>query len=164
MLQNDCSWRSGLERFSLVYGTLHSVSSWSKHYLRTIRRGKLAPFDAHRFRHRENELVAFNCRNQRQPNTCVAARRLNDCGARLQSPILLGRLDHRQSNTILYAAAGIEVLHLRQNTGTSLIEPVGDFNKRRGSNLLQNILYHIHALRFSLLPLLAQTICENTCN
>ena len=51
----------------------------------------------------------------REAHAGVAAGRLDDGPARLDEPVALGGLHHRQRDAVLHRAAGVEVLHLDQH-------------------------------------------------
>jgi hypothetical protein len=70
---------------------------------------------AHLVRHHENGLVALDGGNERQANTRVARRRLDDGASRLELAFLFGSVDHGDAYTVFDASAGVEVLDLHVN-------------------------------------------------
>src|SRR5208282_2174479 len=89
---------------------MHPARVRRQHQLRAVRDQQRAPLFAHRVGHRENQLVAFHRGDQREADTGVAGGRLDNSIAGLQAAGFLGRLDHREADSVLNAAAGIEVL------------------------------------------------------
>ncbi len=69
---------------------------------------------AHLVRHDEDAAVAAKGCRHREPGARVARRRLDDRAARAQTAVLLRRLDHREPDTVLHRAAGVQILELRQ--------------------------------------------------
>src|SRR4029079_13156745 len=65
--------------------------------------------------HRADEAVSLDPGGHGQTHTGVAARRLDDRPAGLEQALALGVLDHAQTDAVLYRAAWVEVLHLRDD-------------------------------------------------
>ena len=61
-------------------GAFHALGAGREHELRAEHREQRAPLERHRLGHREDELVAFGRRDERQRDAGVAARRLDDHG------------------------------------------------------------------------------------
>ena len=70
---------------------------------------------AHLVGHDEDAAVALERRGDREPDARVPRGRLDDRAARLQQPVALGRLDHRQADPVLDRAAGVQVLELGED-------------------------------------------------
>jgi len=73
---------------------------------------QLAPLDAERLRHRDDERIALLGAHHRQADAGVAARRFDHRLARLELAGRLGVLDHPEGQPILDRAQGIEGLDL----------------------------------------------------
>ena len=70
---------------------------------------------AHALRQGEHEVVALRRADERERDPGVARRRLDDRrAARLDQPVGLGGLDHRDADAVLDAAAGVERLELAE--------------------------------------------------
>jgi hypothetical protein len=72
---------------------------------------------AHLVRHDEDTAVALARRGDGEADAGVAGGRLDDRSARLQLPVALGLLDHREPDPVLDRAARVEELELRKNPG-----------------------------------------------
>ena len=59
--------------------------------------------------------VALLRGGEREADAGVAGGRLDDRPARLEQPVALGRLDHREADPVLDRAAGVEVLELGED-------------------------------------------------
>ena len=70
---------------------------------------------AHLVGHDEDAAVALACRRDGEADAGVAGGRLDDRPARLQLPLALGLLDHREADPVLDRAAGVEVLELGED-------------------------------------------------
>ena len=108
----------------------HALGAGGQDQFRPVSRQKTAALDAHRLGHRENETVPLQRRRQGQTDARVAAGRLNDQRPGLQPALAFGRLNHRQPHAVLHAAAGIEILGLRQNLGLAVIEAAQGHERR----------------------------------
>ena len=71
-------------------------------------------FLAHLVGQHDDELVALLCRNERQSETGIAGRCLDDRVARLDIPALLGLLDHRNADPVLDRATGVHEFELQE--------------------------------------------------
>jgi hypothetical protein len=96
---------------------MHSAGVGRKHELGSVRDQQRASLLAHGIRHRENQVVALDRRNQRQTDSGIARGGLNDGVARLDASALLGILNHRQTNPVLDAATGVKIFELGPNLG-----------------------------------------------
>ena len=87
---------------------------------------------AHPLRQREHELIALGGADERERDAGVAAGRLDDRGAsRLDPPFGLGRLDHRDADAVLDAAAGVEGLELGEQLHAVLRRAVPSSMRRK---------------------------------
>ena len=86
-----------------------------------------APFERHRLRHGENDLVALGGGDKCQRDARVAAGRLDDDGVLLQDAALFGVFNHRHADAVLDAAERVEELALEEDRGRQaggdLVEP-----------------------------------------
>ena len=94
---------------------------------------------AHALREREDEVVALRGADERERDAGVAARRLDDRRPpRLDAPFGLGRLDHRDADPVLDAAAGVERLELAEQP-----DPLGgqprELHHRRSPDLVGDV-------------------------
>jgi len=105
---------------------------------------------------REHAPVPARDRGQGEPDAGIAARAFDDRTAGLQVTCLDRRLDHRDADSVLHRAAGIEVLELGEH-GARIAgrEPV-DPHQRRVSNRAENVRVP-HAVRL----LEAQGVCRD---
>ena len=91
---------------------------------------------AHPVRKRQDQVVALGRAHERERDAGVAARRLHDRGApRLDPPLRLGGLDHRDADSVLDAAARVEGLELGEQPYLGLrcrpLEHGRDLHQRR---------------------------------
>ena len=70
---------------------------------------------AHLVGHHEDAAVALLRRRDREPDAGVARGRLDDRAARLELPVALGGLDHREPDPVLVRAARVQELELRED-------------------------------------------------
>ena len=93
-----------------------------------------APFEAHRFRHRQDEPVAPRGCDERQSDARVATGGLDEGHARLQHAITLGGLDHGEPDAVLDAGAGVEALELGDDLGVQAGGDARHPHERRATN------------------------------
>ncbi len=91
---------------------------------------------------------------ERQADAGIAARRLDNGAALFQDAFLLGPIDHRNADAVLYRIARVQALHLRQDRRLYLVLlcNIIDPDDRRIPDQAQNILVKFHYLGFRLLP------------
>ena len=96
---------------------------------------------AHPLRQRQHQLIALRGAHKRERDAGVAARRLDDRRtARLDAALALGRLDHRDADAVLDAAAGVERLELRKQPGVAARrEQPRELDHRRAADMLGNV-------------------------
>ena len=91
---------------------------------------------AHLVGHDEDAAVALAGRCDGEADAGIARGRLDDRAARLQLPLALGLLDHREADPVLDRAAGVEVLELGQDPRVARrrepVEPHDRRGRRRG--------------------------------
>ena len=86
---------------------------------------------AHLVGHDEDAAVALARRGDGQPDAGVARGRLDDRAARLELPLALGLLDHREADPVLDRAARVQVLELGEDAGVARRrEPVEPYDRR----------------------------------
>ena len=101
---------------------------------------------AHLVRHHEDAAVALLRSGDREPDTGVAGRRLDDRAAGPKLPVPLGGLDHREPDAILVGAAGIEELELREQRRRHVgAEPVEPHDRRRADEVEEGRVAAAHA-------------------
>ena len=77
---------------------------------------KHAALQAHGFGHGENQLVAFDCRDERETDSGVAAGGLDEDGfARMDFSFALGLGNHADADAIFHTAKGILAFEFRHN-------------------------------------------------
>src|SRR5262245_42036437 len=72
--------------------------------LGTEKTHKLAPLDAERLRHSDDQRIALLRAHHSQPNSGIAARGLDNCLAGFQFSGALGSLNNAEGETILHGA------------------------------------------------------------
>ena len=97
--------------FGCFDGAFHAVFPAGELYVCAVSLHQGAALDAHRLGHGKNEWVAFYGCDESQPDACVAAGGLDDCGTGLELPCSLGFFDHGTGDAVFHAAAGIEKLY-----------------------------------------------------
>ena len=97
-----------------------------------------APLDAHGVGHRQHQAIALHRRHQRQADAGVAAGRLDDRVARMQSPFPLRGLDHRQADAVLDAAARVVRLELAPHLGVLGPGQTAQANHRRVADQIED--------------------------
>ena len=91
---------------------------------------------AHLVGHDEDAAVALARRGDGEPDAGVARGRLDDRAARLELPLALGLLDHREADPVLHRAARVQVLELGEDAGVARRrEPVEPYDRRRADEL-----------------------------
>jgi len=107
-----------------------SERRWSEHDLRSKKSHQPSPFDGERFRHRHDERISFRGAHHREPDSSVAARRLDHSLAGLELSALLGCFYHSQRKSILDGAEGVERFDLYVEVDAVGCEPVDPDNGR----------------------------------
>ncbi len=102
--------------------TFHTLGSRSENNLGTESGNDHTSFATHRFGHCENKPVTASSANQSKADPGVTTGGLDDSTALMENTTVLGVVDHSQSDTILDATAGIEVLDLSEDTGGRVVE------------------------------------------
>ena len=91
-------------------GAFHAALAGGEVEGRAIGLHQAAALDGHGFRHHQDELVAFDRRDQGQADAGIAGSRLDDQPAGLKRAAGLGGLDHGERDTVLDRPAGIAAL------------------------------------------------------
>ena len=117
---------------------LHALRALAQHQLRAIRLHQLAAFDAHGFRHDDDDAVASRRRNGRQTDARVAGCRFDDDAAFLEQSLRFRVVNHALGNAVLHRTGGVEILQLRQNMRVQVLFlfDMGQLQQRRMSNQL----------------------------
>ena len=118
---------------SLGDGTLHALGTIGEHQLRAIGLHQLTALHAHGFGHDDDDAIAPGGGYGGQADTGVAGGGLNDDGAGLQQPLLLGIVDHGLGDTVLYASGGVKVFQLAQNLGLQALGLLNMYQLQQGS-------------------------------
>ncbi len=121
-----------------VNSTRHAFCAFGKHQLRTIGFHQLAAFNAHGFRHDDDNSITAGSGYTGKSDAGIARGRLNDDRTGLQQPFLLCIVDHRLCNTVLGRSRRVQILQLRQNPGFQVFQLfyAGQFQQRGFSNQL----------------------------
>ena len=151
LLRNPGVGRRGGQLLGLGDGALHAVLGRCEHEVRAQRPQQRPPLDAHRLGHGKRQRIALGRGHERQGDARVAAGRLNDVRVGRELARLLGRLDHRPANAVLYAAARVEELQLRQHRRAARRHDAVELDQRRvvrGANNIAICLSVRHAFTF----------------
>ena len=135
--------------------TGHTLRAFGQNQLSAVCLQHVAAFNAHGFRHGEDDAVAAGSCNCCQTDAGVAGGRLDNGCARLECTGLLGLVDHGVCDTILNGTGRIKVLQLCENLCISaslscklfsriqrgVADQVGEalFNIRHGINRLSKL-------------------------
>ena len=96
---------------------------------------------AHPLRQREDQVVAAGGADERQRDPGVAARGLDDRrAAGLDPPLALGRVDHRDPDPVLDAAAGVERLELGEQLHLETVRNPGELDHRGPADKLGDVV------------------------
>ena len=125
---------------------LHALRTIGQHQLCAIGLQQVAAFNAHRFRHGQNNFVATRSSYRCQTDTGVAAGGLNNSSPRLQRTLCFCVVNHCLSNSILYAASRIEVFQLAQNLCFQLVCSfvIFQLQQRSAANQISNASINCH--------------------
>ena len=85
-------------------GAVHALGVGAEDEAGTVRLEEGATLLAHRVGHRQHETVSLDGRHERQPDSRVAARRLDDRAARLEGALALRGFYHRAADAVLDTA------------------------------------------------------------
>ena len=95
--------------------------------------------------HAEHRSIAAHGRHHREPHAGVARGALDDRAAPLEPAVALRSLHHGESDAVLHAAAGIEVLELGQDRRGAVARHFSQPNERRVADRLQHRFVVAHA-------------------
>ncbi len=101
----------------LLDGSLHALAALGQHQLRPVGPHDLPALHRHGFRHGDDHPVAAGGGDCSQADAGVAAGGLDDDGAGLELPALLGVPDHGPGDPVLDGTGGVQVLQLGQEPG-----------------------------------------------
>ena len=111
LLQDNCTGYAVTQLLGSADGTRHTVFSRGEANLSTVGFYQVTALHAHGLGHGKDKVVALNGADQCQSYASISAGGFNDGGSRLQDAFLLSILNHRQCDTVLYAAARIKKLY-----------------------------------------------------
>ena len=117
LLEHDRSGNLREQGFGPGDGPFHAFGPGGEDHLCAVGRHEPLPLDAHRLGHRENQLIALQCADERQSDTRIAARGLDDRGSGTERAAGFGLLDHRQGDAVLHASGGVEQFDLGDDPG-----------------------------------------------
>jgi hypothetical protein len=149
LLRDEAVRRLGQNLLGLGDGALHAVGAGGQHDLRAKGQQQHAALQAHGLRQGEDQPVALDGGHKGQRDAGVAAGRLDQHGlAGGDLALLLGGLDQRQADAVLYAGYRVLALQLDHHgcgqSGSQLVQPhqrgpANEFRYIRG-NARHNIL------------------------
>jgi hypothetical protein len=93
----------------------HTGRSWRKDNLSAKSLEQLSPFNTHRLRHNEYQLISPDGTNKGKTYACVSAGRLDKNGMAVYPALLFSIFNHSKADSVLYAAARIEKFHLAKH-------------------------------------------------
>ena len=139
--------RSALCQF-LRFGnrTFHALGAVSQYQLCAISLQQIAAFNAHGFRHGQNNFVTAGSSYGCQTDTGVAAGGFNNSSPRLKNTLSLCIINHCFGNSIFDAAGGIEIFQLAQNLCFQLVFSfvVFQLQQRSATNQISNASINCH--------------------
>ena len=142
----------GQQRRGPVDGASHAFGTGRQDDLGAVGPQQVAALDAERLGHGQDEPVAARRGRHGQGDAGVAAGGLDQGGApRSDQTRLLGGLDHRQTDAILDAAAGIERLELAHDRRAAALGERPQAHERRAADQLGDVVCDLHAVLRSLL-------------
>ena len=101
--------------FRLAYRPTHSLIPRRKYNFSTKCLQQAPALKAHGLWHGDKQLVTFGGTGERQPNSGIAAGRLNDDRSRFDFAALFTILDHGHANSVFHRPQRVEVFQLPQN-------------------------------------------------
>src|SRR6516165_2540002 len=129
---------------SRFYYHAHATEcSRRKHNLGAEKAHKLAPLDAERRRHRDDQRIAFLRAHHSEANSGIAARGLDNCLARFQLSGALGSLNNAKGETVLHGTERIECFNLHIDVHVWWREFV-DLDDRCIADSFKNVLKSCH--------------------
>ena len=100
----------------------HAECAFGQHELRAVGGEQFAALNAHGVRHGEDQPVTFDCRNEGEADTGIAAGRFDDQRSRRNLSRLFRRLDHADGDAVLDAAGRVEGFHFDQHFRIAPVE------------------------------------------
>ena len=113
LARNKGSWNFFGKLFGFRDRALHSFRAFCQFDFRAIRFDQISSLDAHRFWHRQDQMIAFLRAYERESNSCISACWFNDRSARFDLSFFFGSLDHIESDPIFSAACRVERFDFR---------------------------------------------------
>jgi hypothetical protein len=104
-------------------------------------------FLGHLVGHRENAAIALHRRGQRQSDSSIPGRRLDNQSPRLEPSLALGSLDHCDSDTIFDRPAGIKELRLRVHRRPDPARDLVDPDQWSPADRLEDVAYGLMVLQ-----------------
>ena len=153
LLEDDRAGNLLTERLRPGDGPLHPLGAGGEDHLRAVGRHEPPALDAHRLGHGQNQPVALQGADQRQPDARISARGFDDRGTGTECAVGFGPLDHRQGDAVLHASRGIEQFDFRHDPRHSARIPAQtlQFDHRRIADKFQNGIHNfLHNFRFFL--------------
>ena len=110
----------------------HAFGAFGQHEVCAIAADQFLAFDAHGFRHGNDDAVTACGTDSSQCNAGVAGGRFDDGGTGDQFAVGFSGIDHGFGNTVFGAPCRIEVLQFGKNcsVGIDVFAEAGDFQKR----------------------------------
>lgn len=100
--------------FSFGDSAGHALAAFSQDEFCAVCFHDLAAFDAHRFRHGDDDAISLGCGYSAQADAGVAAGRFDDHRFRIQDAFCFSVFDHRFSDSVFYAAGRVEVFQFSE--------------------------------------------------
>ena len=126
--------------------TAHALGTLCQHQFCTVCFHQIATFNAHGFRHCNNQTIASGCRNGSQTNSGIAAGGFNDDTARLQQTLCLCIIDHALGDSVLNAASRIEIFQLAVDLCRQFVLclQIRQFQQRCSADQICDLLINFH--------------------
>ena len=111
LLEDNAAWSIVTQFLCCTNSSRHTILAWCQYHLGTVSLHKVATLDAHRLRHGEDELIAFDSADESETYASITACRFDDGGSWLQEALLLSVLNHGECDAVLDAATWIKELY-----------------------------------------------------
>ena len=127
----------------LGYGTLHTLAARGEDELCPEHGEECAPLQRHGLWHREHELVALGCGDEREGNARVAAGRLDNQGVGREDASFFGILDHGHADAILHAAEWVKKLAFEKNGSLQALGDAVEADQRGPADGFNDVLVDV---------------------